>query len=620
MANNVTLSAGTADGAVIATDDIGAVHYPYTKIGIGADDTFTILVGGAGAVAAGVQRVTLASDDPAVTDLAAIEVLLTTQAGYLDGIETLIGTTNTNTGNAATSLSVMDDWDNGASDGASVSGDVAHDAADAGEPVKIGGFAKAAAPTDVSADGDRVNAWFDLAGRLQIGDGGGSLTVDNAGLTELAAAINASSQVDVNLAASNATVTVDLGANNDVTVTNATAANLKAEVVGTGTFAVQVDGSALTALQKIDDPVFVDDAAFTPATSSVMMIGAEFDDTLPNSVDEGDAGAVRMSANRNLYVSLRDAAGNERGLNVDANGAIAITDGSGTITVDNAGLTELAAAINASSQVDVNIAASNASVAVTNAGITTIAGAVSGTEMQVDVLTSALPTGAATAAKQPALGTAGTASADVITVQGIASMTALKVDGSGVTQPVSNAGITTIAGAVSGTEMQVDVVAALPAGTNAIGKLAANSGVDIGDVDVTSISAGTNAIGNVGLIGRTTGGMSIFRSIDIDETEEEVKATAGQVFSIVAFNTTAAPLYLKFYNLTAANTTVGTSTPVLTFLVPGNADSDGAGFVWNNDIGWAFGTAISVACTTAIADNDTGAPGANACLINVGYV
>lgn len=82
----------------------------------------------------------------------------------------------------------------------------------------------------------------------------------------------------------------------------------------------------------------------------------------------------------------------------------------------------------------------------------------------VVVSSSALPSGAATAAKQPALGTAGTASADVITVQGIASMTALKVDGSAVTQPVSgtvavtNAGITTIAGAVSGTEMQVDVL------------------------------------------------------------------------------------------------------------------------------------------------------------------
>lgn len=48
------------------------------------------------------------------------------------------------------------------------------------------------------------------------------------------------------------------------------------------------------------------------------------------------------------------------------------------------------------------------------------------------------------------------------------------------------AAVETIDNAISGTEMQVDVVAALPAGTNAIGKLAANSGVDIGDVDVTS--------------------------------------------------------------------------------------------------------------------------------------
>jgi hypothetical protein len=57
--------------------------------------------------------------------------------------------------------------------------------------------------------------------------------------------------------------------------------------------------------------------------------------------------------------------------------------------------------------------------------------------LDVDVTRSALPSGASTAAKQPALGTAGVASADVITVQGVASMTAVKVDGSGVTQPVS---------------------------------------------------------------------------------------------------------------------------------------------------------------------------------------
>lgn len=50
-----------------------------------------------------------------------------------------------------------------------------------------------------------------------------------------------------------------------------------------------------------------------------------------------------------------------------------------------------------------------------------------------------------------------------------------------------------LAGAVAGTEVQVDIVAALPAGTNAIGKLAANSGVDIGDVGVLSIVPGTGA-------------------------------------------------------------------------------------------------------------------------------
>ena len=42
--------------------------------------------------------------------------------------------------------------------------------------------------------------------------------------------------------------------------------------------------------------------------------------------------------------------------------------------------------------------------------------------------------------------------------------------------------------AISGNEMQVDIVGALPTGSNAIGKLAANSGVDIGDVTLTPVN------------------------------------------------------------------------------------------------------------------------------------
>lgn len=107
-------------------------------------------------------------------------------------------------------------------------------------------------------------------------------------------------------------------------------------------------------------------------------------------------------------------------------------------------------------------------------------------------------------------------------VEGVASGTAVTVDGSAVTQPVSAASLPlpsgaataanqttiighvdgiegllttidadtgTLAGAVSGTEVQVDVVAALPAGTN-----------NIGDVDILSIAAGDNNIGNVDVV------------------------------------------------------------------------------------------------------------------------
>lgn len=175
----------------------------------------------------------------------------------------------------------------------------------------------------------------------------------------------------------------------------------------------------------------------------------------------------------------------------------------------------------------------------------------SGVTSPVSVASLPLPSGAATAAKQPALGTAGTASADVLTVQGITSMTPLKVDGSGVAQPISAASLPLPSGASTLAEQQTqttslqlidDVVfaedaasangdkgvqvlavrkatpantsgtdgdyeplqvsagrlwasatidAALPAGTNAIGKLAANDGVDIGDVTINNAGGGS---------------------------------------------------------------------------------------------------------------------------------
>lgn len=73
-----------------------------------------------------------------------------------------------------------------------------------------------------------------------------------------------------------------------------------APVDATNGLAVDVKGNALTSLQLIDDVVFTDDAAYTPGTSKAIVIGAQADETSPDSVDEGDAGALRMTLSREL--------------------------------------------------------------------------------------------------------------------------------------------------------------------------------------------------------------------------------------------------------------------------------------------------------------------------------
>jgi len=116
-----------------------------------------------------------------------------------------------------------------------------------------------------------------------VGDGGSSLTVD--------APVTA--PVFVRLSDGTnpiATLPVSLASVPSHAVTNA------------GTFAVQVDGNALTSLQLIEDTVFTDDVAFTPGTSKVSAIGFMFDDVSPDAVDEGDIGIARINKLRAVGV------------------------------------------------------------------------------------------------------------------------------------------------------------------------------------------------------------------------------------------------------------------------------------------------------------------------------
>lgn len=75
MVDNVAITAGA--GTTIAADDVGGILHQRVKLSLGADGSATDALGGAGAVASGVQRVTLASDDPAVALLTTTNTRLT---------------------------------------------------------------------------------------------------------------------------------------------------------------------------------------------------------------------------------------------------------------------------------------------------------------------------------------------------------------------------------------------------------------------------------------------------------------------------------------------------------------------------------------------------------------
>lgn len=166
MSDGVTITAGS--GTTILTDDTGAGgHAQVVKLAYSADGVATLAQ-----VDADGQLVNLgANNDVTVTSG-------TVTANLAAG-------TNTN----------------------EIVGDVAHDAAIAGNPVTIGGRASAAAPADVSADDDAVRAWMlrngatcvqlTAAGALIAGDATNGIDVDVTRLPALVAGTANIGDVDV---------------------------------------------------------------------------------------------------------------------------------------------------------------------------------------------------------------------------------------------------------------------------------------------------------------------------------------------------------------------------------------------------------------------------------------
>ena len=228
---------------------------------------------------------------------------------------------------------------------------------------------------------------------------------------------------------------------------------------------------------------------------------ANFDDVSPAATSENNYAPVRMSANRNLYSTIRDAAGNERGVNVTAGNAL---------VVDNSAVTQ-----------------------------------------PVSASSLPLPTGAATAAKQPALGTAGTPSSDVLTVQGATSMTALKTDGSATTQPVSAASLPLPTGAATSAAQTTgnSSLSSIDGKTPALGQALAAASVPV-VLPAATITTLTPPAAITNYANETGGNLAAIKT-DVDKIPSQGQALmAASTPVVIASNQSAVPVSGTFWQAT----------------------------------------------------------------------
>jgi hypothetical protein len=128
---------------------------------------------------------------------------------------------------------------------------------------------------------------------------------------------------------------------------------------------------------------------------------------------------------------------------------------------------------------------------------------------------------------------------DVTRLPALVAGTAL-VGKVGIDQVTANANEVVIkSGTVTTVTAVTAITNALPAGTNAIGKLASNTGVDIGDVDILSIAAGNNNIGDVDVatLPALVAGTALIGKVGIDQVTanaNEVVIKSGTVTTVTA--------------------------------------------------------------------------------------
>lgn len=141
--------------------------------------------------------------------------------------------------------------------------------------------------------------------------------------------------------------------------------------------------------------------------------------------------------------------------------------------------------------------------------------------------------------------------------------------------------------------------------------------------DVSVVTAGLDPNSNLPTYAANTvaptasNGLTLFRQFcPSAATVAPVKTSGGKIHNIRCINTVASVRYLKVFNAASGSVVVGTTTPVLTFLIPASSS-----LIIQDLFGISFAAAISMVITAGTGlDTDTAPPAANDVLTQLDYV
>lgn len=235
--------------------------------------------------------VTVDTDNVTIVDMPPVTVDTTglatsakqdTIIGHVDGIEGLLTTIAGDTTDIEAAVELLDDT-------VQVLGtDTYTEATSKG--ITLGAVRRDADTTLVNTTNEFTPLQVDANGRLKVEAFSGEtlpVSLTSTTVTGTVAVTQSGTWDEVGINDSGNSITVDNG----------------------GTFAVQVDGSALTSLQLLDDIVYTDDTSThsTGSSKGALIMGAAT--PTDTAVNANDIGAIGMTNNREMYVSLRDISG-----------------------------------------------------------------------------------------------------------------------------------------------------------------------------------------------------------------------------------------------------------------------------------------------------------------------